>query len=693
LDSPTKATNYTMGKKRISLIFRSTQIGCFFFVCLERGEDMARSRIKGITIELDGETKGLDKALSGVNKTTRDLQSELRDVEKLLKFSPDNVELLEQKQKLLNDQVDNTTKKLKTLKDAQEQVEKQFKSGEIGEAQYRAFQREIAETESKLQTFKRQAATVDDSIDSRQAVKKVDKIGDAFKRAGKRAADFARESKDAAAIGGGAIAAGAAGLVGGNQDYNEILARLKTNAEIKEADYKLVQQAFDRVVGITGEVDSAGETISNLLASGIKDTQLLDYVNEINGAYINFSDTLKTEGIADGIQETLATGEAVGPFAELLERSGINLENFNSTLGAMIKIGEGSDYILKTLSNQGLAQVTDKYKELNPEVTKNAEANAEFQKALADLGVALTPLMIKVTEFITKLADWAAENPVLAQTITTIGAALTGIVAVFTFLSPIISMVIKLFPQIGKRMIALLGPVGAVIAIIWALIDIGLMLYRNWDTISQKAGEIWTAIKTKIITKVLEIATYVRNKFNEMKESAVEKLQNMRDKVRGIMDKVKGIFESIDLYESGKAIIQSAIDGILSMKDKIWGKVEEVVGGVRDYWPFSPAKVGPLSDIHKMDFAGPISDSIKKAENPLMRSMSNLSGTVRNAMPQLTGADVSSSTQTTPQANAVSFEGMFKGANFHVRNDNDIHKLAQELARYVNRNKGRAGLA
>jgi phage-related minor tail protein len=653
---------------------------------------MARSRIKGITIELDGETKGLDKALQGVNKTTRDLQGELRDVEKLLKFSPDNVELLEQKQKLLNDQVDNTTKKLDTLRKAQDQVEKQFKNGEIGEAQYRAFQREIAETESKLQNFKRQAATVDDSIDSKQAVQKIDKIGDAFKRAGKRAADFARESKDAAAIGGAGVAAGAAGLVGGNQDYNEIIARLKTNAEVQEADYALVEQAFKRVVGITGEVDSAGETISNLLASGVKDTQLLDYVEEINGAYIRFSDTLKTEGIADGIQETLSTGEAVGPFAELLERSGVDLENFNSTLASMIKIGKGSDYILKTLANEGFTEVTDKYKELNPEVTKNAEANADFQKALADLGVALTPLIEKVTVFITKLANWAANNPVLAQTITIIGAALTGIVAVFTFLSPIISMVIKLFPQVGKRLIALMGPIGAIIAIVWALIDIGLALYRNWDTISQKAGEIWNAIKTKIITKVIEIASMLTRKFNEMKENAVDKLQNMRDKVRGIMDKVKGIFESIDLYESGKAIIQSAIDGIMAMKDKIWRKVEEVVGGVRDYWPFSPAKVGPLSDIHRMDFAGPISDSIKKAENPLMRSMANLSGSVRNAMPQLTGSDKPSVSTSAPQASTVSFEGMFKGANFHVRSDDDIRKLAQELARYTRSNKGRTGL-
>jgi predicted nucleic acid-binding Zn-ribbon protein len=619
------------------------------------------------------------------------LQSELKDVERLLKFNPDNVELLEQKQKLLGDQVQNTSEKLNTLRKAQEQVEKQFKSGEIGEAQYRAFQREIAETESKLNHFKRQASTVDDSIDSKQAVNKIERIGDAFKRAGKQAKDFAKDAKDSVAIGGGAIAAGAAGIVGGNQDYNEIIARLKTNADIQGQDYALIEQAFKKVVGITGEVDSAGETISNLLASGVKDTQLLDYVNQINGAYIRFSDTLKTEGIADGIQETLATGEAVGPFAELLERSGVDLDNFNNTLATAIKMGKGYDYILTTLANQGFAEVTEKYKELNPEVAKNAEANANFQKALADLGIVLTPLIEQVTNFVTKMIEWAEKNPEVAQTITVLGGVLTGLAGIFTLLAPIVSTIIRLLPLLGPLFTALTGPVGIVIAIITALIAVGVLLWKNWDTISAKSKEIWGAVRDFLVTTIVGIVAKMKNKFDELKNAAQEKMENMREKIRSVMDRIKGIFESINLYESGKAIIQSAIDGIMAMKDKIWAKVEEVVGGVRDYWPFSPAKRGPLSDIHRMDFAGPIGDSIKKAENPLMRSMANLSGSVRNAMPQLSAPIEPIVATSAPQTSTMNFEGMFKGANFHVRSDDDIRKLAQQMTRYINNNKDRRG--
>lgn len=118
-------------------------------------------RIKGITIELDGDTKGLDKALKDVNKESRNIQKELRDVDRLLKFNPKNVELVAQKQKLLADQVENTKKKLDQLKSAQEQVTKAFEAGDISEEQYRAFQREIAETESKLKHYEGQLKSVD----------------------------------------------------------------------------------------------------------------------------------------------------------------------------------------------------------------------------------------------------------------------------------------------------------------------------------------------------------------------------------------------------------------------------------------------------------------------------------------------------------------------------------------------------
>ena len=109
--------------------------------------------IKGINVVIGAETTGLSKALADVNKQSRDIQSELRQVDRLLKFNPRNTELLAQKKKLLGDQIATAREKLDRLRKAQEQVNEQFKKGEITEGQYRAFRRELVETESKLKHF------------------------------------------------------------------------------------------------------------------------------------------------------------------------------------------------------------------------------------------------------------------------------------------------------------------------------------------------------------------------------------------------------------------------------------------------------------------------------------------------------------------------------------------------------------
>ena len=112
--------------------------------------------VKGITVEIGGDTTKLGKALESSEKQSKNLQKELKQVNTALKFNPNNIELLTQKQKILTDQIQATKEKLDTLRAAEAQVTAQFKAGEIGEDQFRAFQREIVETESKLKTYQSQ---------------------------------------------------------------------------------------------------------------------------------------------------------------------------------------------------------------------------------------------------------------------------------------------------------------------------------------------------------------------------------------------------------------------------------------------------------------------------------------------------------------------------------------------------------
>lgn len=145
------------------------------------------NRIKGITVEIGGDTTGLDKALKSVNTTIKSTQSSLKDVGRLLKLDPSNTELLSQKQKLLKDAISATKEKLDALKTAQEQAKQQLENGDLGQDKYDALQREIIETEQELRRLQEQAATTNATLEKIDAVgAKMESVGDSIAGAGKK---------------------------------------------------------------------------------------------------------------------------------------------------------------------------------------------------------------------------------------------------------------------------------------------------------------------------------------------------------------------------------------------------------------------------------------------------------------------------------------------------------------------------
>lgn len=121
---------------------------------------MTNKGIKGIVIEIGGDTKGLNKALDGVNRQSKDLQDELKAVERSLKLDPGNIELVRQKQELLTTSIAQTSEKLDVLRTAQSQVQAQFERNEIGVEQYRAFQRELQQTEGEMSRLQSQLGSL-----------------------------------------------------------------------------------------------------------------------------------------------------------------------------------------------------------------------------------------------------------------------------------------------------------------------------------------------------------------------------------------------------------------------------------------------------------------------------------------------------------------------------------------------------
>ncbi len=117
---------------------------------------MASKGIKGITVEFNGETQGLDKALQSVNAEARKFNSTLKDVNKALKLDPTNTELLKEKQTALGNSVENTRDKLMRLESMQDQIAQQYKAGKIDQGAYMQFQLELENTRANLKKLEEQ---------------------------------------------------------------------------------------------------------------------------------------------------------------------------------------------------------------------------------------------------------------------------------------------------------------------------------------------------------------------------------------------------------------------------------------------------------------------------------------------------------------------------------------------------------
>lgn len=353
-------------------------------------------RVKGITIEIGGDTTGLSKALSGVNKEINATQKQLRDVERLLKMDPGNVELIAQRGRLLGQAVAETTTKLDALKDAQQQVQAQFERGDIGVEQYEALQREIAATEQSLKSLQQQA---------QQSTSRLEKVAGVANKisagAGKVATTMAPVTTGIAALGAAAVA-----TIPATQELRSDLSRLDANAQENAVSADAAREAWRQFAIQSGETDSAVEATSNLLQAGFTESNLQKAVEGLAGAAQRFPDTLKIESLADSLQETLATGTATGAFGELLDRLGIGAENFSAQLEGCANAAARQNLVLQTLADAGLNDTYNAWAKNNEEMIANQDATLRLEEATSQLAETMLPAVTSLTEAAANLLGW-----------------------------------------------------------------------------------------------------------------------------------------------------------------------------------------------------------------------------------------------------------------------------------------------
>ena len=180
------------------------------------------------------------------------------------------------------------------------------------------------------------------------------------------------------------------------KEYRMELGKLEATAQTTGASFDNVKANLKEVNSITGDTGAGVEGLNNLMSAGFDGKVLDDITDQLLGASIKWKDTLKFEGLSDGLQETLATGNAVGPFAELLERAGGNLDDFDKGLQNAIKSGNEQNYVLDYLSKYGLANVKKAYEENNKSLIDSANATFDYNDKMAQMSASVEPIITSI---------------------------------------------------------------------------------------------------------------------------------------------------------------------------------------------------------------------------------------------------------------------------------------------------------
>ena len=288
------------------------------------------SRIKGITIEIGGDTTGLDKALKSVNSSITHTQSTLKDVNKLLKLDPSNTELLTQKQKLLKDAISSTKEKLDALKQAQAQAKEQLENGDLGQDKYDALQREIIETEQELKRLQQEAATTS------TALAKIDEIGGKMENLGNSIAGVGKTIMPiSTAVGGLGIAA-----VKTAADFDSAMSQVAAVSGATGDDLQsLRDKAREMGEKTKFSASEAAQAMNYMAMAGWKSKDMISGIDGImNLAAASGEDLATTSDIVtDALTAFGLSAADSGHFADILAAASSNANTNVSMMGETFK--------------------------------------------------------------------------------------------------------------------------------------------------------------------------------------------------------------------------------------------------------------------------------------------------------------------------------------------------------------------
>lgn len=585
-------------------------------------------KIQGLTIEIGGDTTKLSNALKEPNKEANSLQQKLRAVEQALKVDPTNVELIEQKFRLLGQAIETNENKLKLLKTAQDQFKASGK--DIDSSEYIELQRQIALTTNKINDLKSEKVKIDINSNANTVKSDVDSLKNSIDDTKDSADDLKNAfvgafAADQIAEAGSTVKDTITGIIDESKEYIKITGALETSSTAAGYSAEQTAEVYKLLFGVLGDDQTAATTTANLQALKLEQEQLVQITNGAIGAWAKYGDSIPIDGLAESINETIKTATVTGNFADVLNWAGTSEDEFNKKLEKANTESERANIVLQELSNQGLLQSADAFRNNNQALIESNEAQSEYQDSLAELAEVLMPIVTDITEAITFLIDGFNNLPGPVQTVVIV---VLGFITVLATLSPILFSISTLMSAVGASAIVanigMLPIIGTILGIIAAVTAV-ILIFQNWDNIVKWFSKNFEAFKNWIGETVNSIGEW----FGSMGANIKGAFLDLRDQIYGFFS---------NLFESAVEWGSDMIDGFVKGIKKTVGKVTDAVKGVADtitsWLHFSRPDVGPLREYEKWmpDFMSGLAKGIRdnkwKVEDELSSLSNDMSYTI-----------------------------------------------------------------
>lgn len=516
------------------------------------------------------------------------------------------------------------------------------------------------ELNSTEQEFKKTEKNLDKLGNAANDAKKdINKFADELDDAQKETKDFSSSidkagnglSSFTSFLGAGLLTSGITSLISGfsnavaeSEEFTKSLSRLEINAQTAGNSFDNIQDQFTNFIALTGQADSSAEALSNLLQTGFDDAGITQAVEALSGAVVQFPDTLNIESLADGLQETLATGSATGQFGELLDRLGIGAENFSNQLAGATTEAEKQQLVLQTLADAGLNDVYQQYEQANAATLEFKEAQAELDIAMSNFVVGTLPMVSEgfgqFSDGILALSEAYKEGGItgvidlIKQSISglpeAISAAMPQIIesgtnAIISFvegaqqsipeildsgveiINSLVNGILQALPQMVSKIPQIITTfVQFITSSLPQIINAGINILLNLlngiiQTIPKLVAQLPQIITSITSTLAANLPQIIQAGFNlllKLADGIISAIPSLVSKlpqiisaiVQGLGALIKGIFDV------GKSIVEGIWQGILGAKDWLIGKVkgfgQDILDGLKGFFGIhSPSTV------------------------------------------------------------------------------------------------------